>query len=122
MKVTLQNGAVRGLTRRDVEAIIPLFPPSWSTSVSQIVLYQGQGPSVSAAFYAKSHTLGLFWPRGSATVSKVDGLEELLVALSVASERGELPATLSKSIRKRHSASVADMLVQCMEAIERNAT
>ena len=121
MKVTVQNGAAHGLSRREVEAIIPLFPPAWSTPVQQIVLYQGQGDDVSAAFYPEKHLLGLFWPVDVASVSKAAGLEELLVALSVVAERGELPARLSKSIRGRHAADVATIHANCLEAMARNA-
>jgi len=121
MKVTVQNGAVHGLSRRDVEAIIPLFPKSWSASVQQIVLYQGQRPGLSTAYYSKKNLLGLFWPAEVTSVTKAEGLEELLVALSVVSERGELPTSLSKSIREWHAAGIAGLLETCLEALARNA-
>lgn len=121
MKVTIQNGATHGFTRRDVEAIIPLLPESWSASVQQIVLYQAKGPGVSAVFYPKAHSLGLFWPADVETVSKAEGLEALLVALSVASERGEVPERLSKSMRKEHSSKIAGPLADCLGAMARNA-
>jgi hypothetical protein len=121
MKVTVQNGAAHGLSRRDVETIIPLFPEAWSNLVQQIVLYQAKGPNVSAAFYPKAHTLGFFWPADVESISKARGLEELLVALSVAAERGELPGNLAKSIRARHTAGIGGVLANCLAALERNA-
>lgn len=121
MKVTVQNGAAHGLSRRDVETIVPLFPETWSAFVQQIVLYQAKGPNVSATFYPKAHLLGFFWPVNVESVSKAKGLEELLVAMSVAVERGELPENLSKSVRKRHAAEVAGVLANCLAALERNA-
>lgn len=120
MKVTVQNGAAHGLSRRDVEAIIPLLPNSWATQIEQIILYRGQDPGVSAAFYPKKHMLGLFWPAANLSVSKAEGLEELLVAMSVISERGELPVHLSKCARERHVAAVSELRENCLEAL-RNA-
>ena len=120
MKVTVQNGAAHGLSRRDVETIIPLLPNSWATKIAQIVLYRGQDPGISAAFYPKRHTLGLFWPGPALSISKAEGLEELLVAMSVISERGELPVHLSKSLRERHAVAVSELRENCLDAL-RNA-
>lgn len=121
MKVTVQNGATHGLSRRDVESIIPLFPRAWLVAVQQIVLYQGKGKDVSALYYPEKRLLGLFWPVDATNVSKAAGLEELLVALSVVADRGELPARLSKSIRKRHAGDVATIHASCLEAMASNA-
>ena len=121
MKITIQNGAAHGLSRRDLEAIIPLFPKAWAASIQQIVLYQGQGPGVRAEFYPKKQLLGFFWPADVASVSKMDGLEELLVALSVASERGEIPEHLAKATRERHVAEVAGILASCLEGLHNAA-
>ena len=121
MKVVVQNGAAHGLTRREVEAVIPLFPSGWSKSVEQITLYQGQSESVSAVFYPKKRALGLFWPADVASVSKAEGLRELLVSLSVASERGELPTRLSPSVRERHNAGIGELYEKCLEALFHDA-
>lgn len=121
MKVTVQNGAAHGLSRHDVETIIPLFPEAWFACVQQIVLYQAKGPNVSATFFPKANLLGFFWPVDVESVSMANGLEELLVALSVATERGKIPEKLSKSVRERHAAEVAGVLANCLIALERNA-
>ena len=94
MKVTVQNGAAHGLSRRDVESIVPLLPPVWSKSVAQITLYQGSIPAAEVKFYPKEKILGLFWPTPSDSISKSQGLNELLLALSVISEHGHLPTRL----------------------------
>lgn len=120
MKVTVQNGAAHGLSRRNVESIIPLFPRAGLTPVQQIVLYQGRGKNVSALYYPEARLLGLFWPVDAASVSKAAGLEELLVALSVVAERGKLPTHLSKAIRERHAGDVATLHARCLEAMARN--
>ncbi|MDB5967474.1 MAG: hypothetical protein JWQ72_3974 [Polaromonas sp.] len=121
MKVTIQNGAAHGLSRRDVETIVPLFPETWSAVVQQIVLYQAKGPNVNAKFFPKAQLLGFFWPVDVESVSEANGLEELLVALSVAAETGEIPEKLSKSARDRHAAEVAGVLANCLTALERKS-
>jgi hypothetical protein len=117
MKVTVQNGAAHGLSRRDVEAMIPLFPMSWSSCVQQIVLYQGDTPALKSAFYPKKKLLGFFWPVPVEAASKSEGVQELLVALSVVAERGELPDRLSPAARDRHMENVADVLRRCLAQV-----
>lgn len=121
MKVTVQNGATHGLSRQEVESMVPLFPPSWSKHVKHIVLYQGDGPEVTASFYPKEQILGLFWPDKAASAPKTEGVRELLVALSVVKERGELPARLSASLRKRHQSEVAHVLSVCLPRVAADA-
>jgi hypothetical protein len=75
MKVTVQNGAAHGLSRRDVEAVIPLLPASWSNRVDQLVLYQGESAAVKASFYPKKKLLGLFWAMPTESASKAEGLQ-----------------------------------------------
>jgi hypothetical protein len=121
MKVTVQNGAAHGLSRRDVETIIPLVPASWSGGVRQIVLYQGDSSDLKAVFYPKKKLLGLFWPVPAESASKPDGVQELLVALSVVAERRELPERLSPALRERHVAEVADVLRRCLAKVAPDA-
>jgi hypothetical protein len=121
MKVTVQNGAAHGLCRRDVEAIIPLLPAPWSNRVEQVVLYQGDTPILKSSFHPKEKLLGLFWPVPVESASKAQGLEELLLALSVVGERGELPARLSPAVRERHLAEVSDLLRRCLAQVTPDA-
>jgi hypothetical protein len=121
MKVVVQNGAAHGLSRRDVEAVIPLFPSAWSTAVQQITLYQGREQKVSVSFYPKQQILGLFWPAEASSVPKAEALRELLLALSVVSDRGELPARLPASVRERHNAATGELYAKCLEALSRDA-
>ena len=92
-----------------MEAIIPLFPASWSGRVEQIVLYQGDTPLLRASFYPKQRNLGLFWPVPLESASKAEGVQELLLALSVVTECGELPDRLSPVMRERHETELADL-------------
>jgi hypothetical protein len=121
MKITVQNGAAHGLSRRDVEAVIPLLPGSWSNLVEQIVLYQGDAATVKSSFYPKKKLLGLFWPVPVESASKAEGLQELLLALSVVEERGELPDRLSPAVRERHLGEISDLLQQCLARIAPHA-
>jgi hypothetical protein len=104
-----------------MEAIVPLFPKAWSSRVTQIVLYQGGGVGVTASYFPKEHMLGLFWPAPADSVSKEQGLRELLLALSVVEARGELPTRLSSALRQRHLSEVAPLLSQCLPLVAENA-
>lgn len=122
MKVTIQNGSLHGLSRRDVEAVAPLFPKSWSEVVTLIVLCHGEGSTVSTAFYPKQKTMALFWPSSLVTApTKLEAVEELLVALSIARERGELPERVSKSLRAGHFESLRETRALCALALAENA-
>ncbi|MDO5654358.1 MAG: hypothetical protein Q4G39_09705 [Brachymonas sp.] len=112
MKATVQNGATHGLSRRDMEALLPLLPAALSQSVKQIVLYQGSDALLKTAFYPKEQIVGIFWPVPAESLSKVEGLKELLVALSVIAHHGELPKRLSPARRKQHEESTAELLEQ----------
>ena len=121
MKVTVQNGATTGLSRRDLEAVIPLFPPSWSSAVQQVVLYQGETSLLKLVLYPKEKLLGLFWPVPAKSASKAEGLQELMLALSVIAERGELPERLSPATRERHLVEVDALLQRCPAKVLWNA-
>jgi hypothetical protein len=121
MKVTVQNGAAHGLSRREVEAIIPLLPTPWSNRVGQIVLYQGDTLTLRSSFYPKEKLLGLFWPVPVEAASKAQGLQELLLALSVIAELGELPGRLSPALRERHLAGMSELLQCCLAQVTSNA-
>jgi len=121
MKVVVQNGAAHGLSRRDVESIVTLLPSSWSRFVAQITLYQGTIPSVEIKFYPKKKILGMFWPTPPDSISKSQGLNELLLALSVISERANLPSRLASSVREKHLAEITPFLSRCLSVVENAA-
>ena len=121
MKVTVQNGAPHGLSRREVEAISPLFPESWSRRVEQIILYQGDSPALRTSFHPKDRVLGLFWPMPVEAASKAEGVRELLLALSLVNERGELPVRLSKALRERHLEALSGLMRRCLSQVAPNA-
>jgi hypothetical protein len=121
MKITVQNGAAHGLSRRDLEAVIPLFPASWMRCVKQVVLYQGAGEALRASYYPKDQILGLFWPAPGSQATKQQAVTELLLALSVIAERGELPAQLATSLRERHLRALDGLCALTYEAMAQNA-
>jgi hypothetical protein len=101
--------------------MIPLLPASWSSRVQQIVLYQGDSPLLRTSFHPKQQILGLFWPVPVESASKPEGVQELLLALSVVAERGELPARLSPAARERHLGEVSDLLQRCLAQVAPDA-
>lgn len=118
MKVTVQNGATHGLSRKEAEAMLPLFPTDWSRLVKSIVLYQGTGAAMEANYYPKESILGLFWPAtNAASPSKTEAIEELLLALAVINERGELPVRLSSSQRSHVLEVISTVRDKCLAMV-----
>lgn len=123
MKVTVQNGANHGLSRANVEAMLRHFPWTWSRTVDAIVLYQHQQPDLLCQYYEKERILGLFWPSAEREhPTKVEAVEEMLVALSAIAERGSLPTRLSASLRQQYLDDVASVRAKCLEVIGEDAT
>lgn len=71
-------------------------------------------------FYPKMQLLGLFWPSPADAATKSEGVEELLFSLAVVQERGELPERLSKALRERHLAAVAEIRDRCLQGMTDN--
>jgi len=116
MKVTIQNGAMHGLSRNEVTAMLKYFPAEWSRVVDSIVLYQG-GSDVVAKFYAKERILGLFWPSPAAGHAKAEAIEILIVALAIVAERGGLPGKISSPLQTRMLDQTAQLRHQCLSAV-----
>ena len=96
MKVIVQNGATHTLSRKQAEAIVALFPASWIKSVDSLTLYQGNGESLHVAHYPKARAVGLFWPSLShPRPTAAEATQELLVAMAIATKRGNLPPKVS---------------------------
>ena len=122
MKVVIQNGANHCLARREVEAMLAHFPAAWSRHVESIALYQGEGPSFYAQFFAKERTLGLHSPAPEYTPTrKSAAVEELLLALAVIAERGELPQRLNPSLRAATLGSLGAVRDHCLQVVGENA-
>jgi hypothetical protein len=119
VRVTIQNGATHGLSRDDVERLVPLFPSAWSRLVKSIVLYQSSETGFSVSFYPKEGIIGLFWPPQSlGHPSKSEAIEDFLVAMAIVAERGVLPERISKSLRSRTLDEIADVSELCLAAAE----
>lgn len=123
MKVTVQNGANHGLSRAEVEAMSQHLPGSWSRSVDAIVLYQHQQPDFLCRYYEKERILGLFWPSVEhEQPTKIEAVEEMLVALSAIADRGSLPTRLSASLRQQYLDDVVSVRAKCLTVIGEDAT
>lgn len=117
MRVTVQNGARHGLSRLEVEAIVPLFPASWSKRVDQIVLYQSVFDDLTVSYHPQQRVMGLHGPRPKEASTKEEGVQELLVAMSVVAELGELPQRLTNPMRRRHLEAVEALVARCMSVM-----
>ena len=117
MRVIVQNGAQHGLARRNVEAMLPFFPASWSRAVKSIVLCADAAPNVHTTFHAKEQSLALFWPSTPTTPTKTEALDALLVALAAVSETGSLPKNLSASSRAAYLEALSPMRAQCLSLL-----
>lgn len=89
--------------------------------MQQIVLYQGDATFLKSIFYPKEKLLGLFWPVPQESASKAEGLQQLLLALSVVAERGEFPERLSPALEARHLDDVEGLLQLCLAKVSPHA-
>jgi hypothetical protein len=98
------------------------FPTAWSRHVESIALYQGEEPSVYAQFFPKEKILGLYSPaRELASTRKSVAVDELLLALAVVAERGDLPQRLSPSLRAAMLGSLGAVRSHCLQVVGENA-
>lgn len=120
MKVTVQNGAAHGLSRKEVEAMVQVFPVAWARLVKSIVLYQGEA-DIDVSFHPKEQIVGLYWPAVSVGHSKAEAIEVLLVALAVVADRGELPSRISPTLRSRLLEQVSEVHQKCLGIVAQDA-
>ena len=121
MKVVVQNGARHGLSRRQVEAMGAVLPPTWQRSIASLTLCQGRESEFCVKHYPKERKVGAFWPAEQHPQPSIERVvEELLVSLEVIAKRGSLPAHLSKALRGAAAASTAELRARCMEILAEN--
>lgn len=103
MRVTVQNGAKHGLSRSEAEMVVRVLPPSLSSVAKSLVLYGTTDSEIKVSYHPKEQVIGLYWPiERSPVPSKSQAVEELLVALSIIAESGNLPERISHSLWSRH--------------------
>lgn len=118
MKVTVQNGSIHGISRAELEAMVPLFPAAWHRAINSIVLYQGVDPTLRVSYHPKERVAGLHWPAtAQVPPTKEEALAELLVSLALISERLEVPRKVSKALRTRFLAETAVLRAKCEEVL-----
>lgn len=119
MKVVIQNGVRHALSRSDVEAMLPTFPPDWERQVTSIVLYQTSEARPFALYHPKEKILGLYWPATSSSpLSKSAAIEELCVAFAAVAEMGHLPPRLSGQRKADYSEQTQDVQKHCMQLVD----
>lgn len=121
MKVVVQNRAVHSLSHTELEAMVKLFPSTWSRLVKAIMLAQSNGTEVAVTFHPKERVLGLHWPRASVSTSKLEAIEALLASLVTIAERGDLPKRVSPSLRAHMLEKVSYVREHCLAVIDANA-
>lgn len=122
-RVTVQNGANHGLSRRETERLLRHIPASWCRDVTTVAISEHAEPAFSCAYFAKEKTLGVFWPSARyLQPTKVEAAEAVLVAISIVAERGELPKRIGSSLHSDHRKRTADLLRKYLNEMEGHAT
>ena len=116
MEVIVQNGSNHCLSRSELEAIIPLFPPSWSAVVERILLARGDLEPVTV-FYPKAKELCLSCSIIEGKTNKAEVVLELIVALATISEKGILPRKFNASFRKQLELATLELKNKCLEQL-----
>ena len=118
MKVVIQNGSKHCLSRKDVEAMIRLFPSSWFNLVNTTVLYGGREPNVYTIYSPKEKIVGLFCPISTTScVQKAIAIEELLLTFATISEYGSSSVHLSDIARASLLEPFAILKAECLELV-----
>lgn len=118
MRVTVQNGAKHGLSRSEAEMIVRVLPPSLSSVAKSLVLYGTTDSEIKVTYHPKEQVIGLYWPSERNPVpSKSRAVEELLIALSIIAESGNLPERVSHSLRSRHLENMSALNKKCQGAL-----
>ncbi len=116
MKVVVQNGCDHALTRKEVEAMIPLFPTGWKNKAISIVLYQGD--AIESIYHEKENIFGLFCPKNNKNIeSKEKVVEELLLGLACISDKNKPPNHLNRSERNYYLDKTMELKAKCFGVI-----
>ena len=116
MKVVMQNGTGHTLNRREMDALVKMFPKSWSSTISKIALYHARESSLYTVYYPKQKTVGLFCPMDTPQ-TKQDAVNELLIAIVCIIDRGDLPRKMTKSRRQYYLDQAEDIISKFDETI-----
>ena len=118
MQVVVQNGAQHGLSRRNVERMVTLFPAAWSRGVESIALCGG--PELRASFHAKERVLSLSWPTNPPFPTASEAVVVLVAALAAVSELGAVPKKFAPATYVARSDAVAIVRDNCLHALSRS--
>ncbi|GAC1375048.1 MAG: hypothetical protein NVSMB40_12640 [Aquirhabdus sp.] len=122
MKIVVQNGTQHCLSRQEIEAMVLLFPAPWSSNVKVILLGTKNETGITINFHPKEQCLYLACSSKGTLPSKIDAIEELLIALVTIEETGFLPKKISSAI-KSHALEITSELAQsCIKLVESTNT
>ena len=117
MKIVVQNGIQHCFSRKEIEAMVQLFPVSWSRNVKTVLLGTTNKTGMTITFYPKSQTLYVTCPSQGIRPSKVDAIEALLVTLAIIDETGSLPKKISSSVRAHALAITSELAQSCIQLV-----
>ena len=116
MKLVVQDGS--SLSRRQLEAVIAGLPEPLSKHVRSILVLASWESTLSVSYSPKERVLALSVPaHESEPLAALAVMRELLVALAVVAERGDLPARLSNSVRARAAQATQGLLASFATSI-----
>jgi hypothetical protein len=109
MRVTVQNGNSHALSRAIVEKSLADVPTGWKHRVAEVLICAETSEEPIVSFHEKQRSLAVHGPTGQGVTAC---LEEMLAALSIISERGDLPSRIGSSLRARHVQFAKAVLVK----------
>lgn len=109
MKVTVQNGSNHALSREIVERVLADIPTAWKHRVDDVLIGAKTTPDPKVIFHEKGRSVSVYGPLGKDVAAC---LEEMLTALSIISERGDLPLRIGSSLRAEHAQSAKAVLTK----------
>ena len=121
MKLVIQNGCRHTLGRKELELMIELFPPKWSTRVKTIAFYKGDEPAIRLQYFEKEQVLGVFWPKEpEGEHEKLEVIGGILVSLECIGEHRLL--CLDKSNRDHFLDRTALIREKCLGMLKEKPT
>jgi hypothetical protein len=118
MKVVVANGATHCLTRMDVETIVKIFPATWNHKVKEISLFNGSESGVEVFYHPKAQRIDLRWaPSASSIPAKAEAIQELLIAMAIVNNLGEIPNKLKASLRNKYMQDTTEIRNRCLQLI-----
>lgn len=93
-----------------VEQVLASVPSAWTENVGQLIVCAETSDATIVKFHKKERSMSVSGPGDAAALPAV--LIELLSALSIIAQRGELPSRLGAQARAEHLVAAKAVLVK----------